>query len=491
MGQNVQQRNWQQQDFSQFSQVLYQQLDQLKQVLKHPTFGQEPLKLGAELELYLVDNQGEPLCINQQVLADLNDEQFTPELNQYNIELNLAPVLQTASPFSALKAELDSKLAKLAAITQRRGGHAIPIGILPTLTKAQLTEQCMTPLERYRCLGKFLRQQRGSDFSVNINGKEPLKTRFSNICAEGANTSFQLHLMLKPEQFSAVFNAAQLTLPLITAIGANSPIFLGHQLWDETRIALFKQSIDVRHASTNDSQQPARVSYGCGWLRDSVWQLFAEAIALYPPIIPMCFPKQTRNGLPKLHELSLHMGTLWPWHRPVYDHHGNGHMRIEFRAIPSGPSVEDMLANAAFAIGLAVGMQKHSQDIIAIMPFKYAEYNFYRAAQHGLEAQIFWPLYHKYQLHMTPISEVIASCLQYAHQGLADIGISEQERNYYLGIIENRLQHSLTGARWQRKTLDYFLQHHNKEDALHLLTKHYLQQYQSHKPLHQWERIWM
>jgi hypothetical protein len=45
---------------------------------------------------------------------------------------------------------------------------------------------------------------------------------------------------------------------------------------------------------------------------------------------------------------------VWRWNRAIYDPASGGHLRIEMRALPAGPTVIDMLANAAFLIGLSL-----------------------------------------------------------------------------------------------------------------------------------------
>ena len=82
---------------------------------------------------------------------------------------------------------------------------------------------------------------RQAPFEININGPDHLVTTSDSVTLEGANASFQVHLRIDPKRFADTFNAAQLVTPLAVAIGANSPLFLGHRLWDETRLALFKQ----------------------------------------------------------------------------------------------------------------------------------------------------------------------------------------------------------------------------------------------------------
>ncbi len=492
MGQNIDQLHFTEKHYVHFQQKLFEQLEELKAIIAQPSFGKAPLKIGAELEMYLVDKNGDAMLNNQILLEKLNDKQFQPELNQYNLELNLSAVEQQGEPFSELLAELTHKTAALEKTAQSLQTLVIPIGILPTLKKSHLNTQCMTNIPRYSCLADHIYQQRGENFQVNINGDESLSVDFSDICAEGANTSFQVHLMTKPEQLVNTFNAAQLTSPLVTAIAGNSAIFLGNALWDETRIALFKQSLDVRLRDQSQWQQPTRVNFGFGWLRKSIWELFAESVALYPPLIPYINKEKSNQEVTNskaLPELCFHLGTIWPWHRPVYSSEENGHIRLEFRAIPAGPTNVDMLANAAFAIGLATGLQNDIEELISYIPFRFAEYNFYRAAQHGLNAKILWPTKNGYQPQEVDIKQVISKMLPIAHQGLISLNISNKEASYYLTIIEQRLAKQFTGAAWQKRTLKQMETTMTKEQACQQLVQHYIKHCQSGEPVATWDGI--
>ena len=91
---------------------------------------------------------------------------------------------------------------------------------------------------------------------------------------------------------------------------------------------------------------------------------------------------------PSLDELRLHQGTVWRWNRAIDDPAQGGHLRIEMRALPAGPTtVIDMLANAAFLIGLSLWLAEQDPRWTYVLPFERADHNFYRAAQHGLSAQ--------------------------------------------------------------------------------------------------------
>jgi hypothetical protein len=369
------------------------------------------------------------------------------------------------------------------------------VGILPTLKEQHLSNEYVTDLGRYRILCRELLKQRGEPFHIQIEGKEESVDFFtSEVCVEGANTSFQVHLMTAKDQFANIFNAAQMTMPMAIAVGANSGVLLGKCLWDETRVVLFKQSIDHRMPEVSGWRQPARVTFGHGWVRKSAWELFSETVNLYEPIIPELFNDNLADGqqgnLPELAELNLHMGTTWPWHRAIYSNAGDGHLRIEFRALPAGPTALDMAANAAFAIGMAVGLADRIDEYMSRFPFRFAEYNFYRAAKRGLEATILWPQNYQNKPVEVPIKNVIDDMLKVANDGLSQLGVELKERDKYLNIIQRRLATGVTGATWNQETLRFLRKSmRNDKACAKLLDMYFENQMQGH-PVSEWECCW-
>lgn len=492
MGLEVAKEDFSQEEYEAYSTRLYECLEALKALLAKPRFGQVPLQIGGELENYIVDNHGNVQPLNTELIEKSGDPKYTIELNRFNLEVNYHPTALNASAFSNLHSEMLQSHNHLQTLADEYNATIVPTGILPTLRRKHVTPKYMTESVRYRALSKHLREMRGENFVVDIGGDESIRLTSDNVALEGANTSFQFHLMVKPEEFSKVFNATQLTTSLLVAISANSPILLGKSLWDETRIALFKQSIDSRARNNLDWKQPARVTFGQGWNREGPWEMFASSVSLFPPIFAINSEQDpvatvTNNKVPKLQELALHMGTTWPWNRPVYCAEGNGHIRIEMRALPAGPSFIDMIANAAFASGIVMGLRSRIDDIVAMMPFRFAEFNFYRAAQDGLDASIIWPHAKKHQLGEMPITDVISALLPVAELGLIELGIEPKEIKKYLDVIENRLINKTTGARWQKQQIRNLESKMNRDEACHEMFKRYVENFKSGAPVHEWE----
>jgi len=492
MGRDISEKDFSVDDYETFNHRIHDQLDTLNQVMAKADFGTGELYIGAELEIYLMNAQQQVNPVNLELLALLNDEQFQAELNKYNIELNLQAVKAKGKPFSKLTQEIITKFVHLNAEAAKLGARPVAIGILPTLKEQHLSNDYMTELGRYKLLARELSKLRGQPFHIKIDGDESIDFHTSELCTEGANTSFQVHLMTAKDNFADVFNAAQLSLPMSLAISANSGVFLGNCAWDETRVALFKQSTDNRTPDCNNWREPARVTFGHGWVRKGAWELFSETVNLYQPIMPQLFSSNPPNDdeNPELAELDFHMGTTWPWNRPIYSPAGKGHVRIEFRALPAGPTALDMTANAAFTIGMAVGLSGKIDQYLSRIPFQFAQYNFYRAAKKGLDATILWPQNYQNKPVEVPIRNIIDDMLLVANDGLMVLGVDRDERDKYLQIIQRRLSVGITGGSWAKQTLKHLRKSLSNDKACEKMLEIYYQNQLSGYPLSEWEQCW-
>lgn len=477
-------------DFERFRAALARNLRELEAALARPGFGRGEASLGAELEMYIVDADGRPLHLNQEIQAAMGDPQLTLELNRYNLEYNLSPYRISEAPFTSTERDILQCLASLRAEAARRGGRIVPIGILPTLRQSDFGPHCVTDRRRYHALVRQLLERRGDAFRIDINGADPLQLDMTDITLEGANTSFQVHYRVDPAHYADTFNAVQLTTPLVLAMGANSPTLFGHRLWHETRVPLFKQSIDTRQIDRYGWNEPARVNFGQGWVRRDALELFTEVARIYPPLLPICAdaPDATaaQDLAPALSELRLHQSTVWLWNRPVYDDAGGGQLRIEMRALPAGPTAVDMVANAAFHIGLAEGLRGQVNQLLPGLPFRLAEYNFYRAAQFGLNAKLLWPEPDQCGFAEQPVTALVGRLLPVAEQGLAGIGVAAAEAARYLQVIERRLASGQTGATWQLRRLGALGRTMPPERALAAMLEEFMRYSEDNIPVAEW-----
>ena len=253
---------------------------------------------------------------------------------------------------------------------------------------------------------------------------------------------------------------------------------------------MFKQSIDDRPGH-GPRRRPARTALGTGWVRGGALELFTESIRLHQPLLAVPGHPGPIAGAggpqpPPLDELRLHQGTVWRWNRPIYDPASGGHLRIEMRALPAGPTMIDMLANAAFLIGLSLWLARQDQQWTYALPFERADHSFYRAAQHGLSARLSWPAGHRDQMRTLPAAKLVAELVPVARQGLLQAGVAAAEADGLLDVIAARAASGQTGAAWQRATLAAAERRHDRQHALAIMLDCYLHCADTGLPVHTW-----
>ncbi|MGM0766683.1 MAG: hypothetical protein ACQEV6_01525 [Pseudomonadota bacterium] len=490
MGLSIKQSEFTAEDFDRFAAKVRTDLTALTRLLNRPGFGEGESSIGAEVEFYIVNPDLRVQPINTELAASVQDPQMTVELNRFNLEYNLSPQAFKGAPFARTEQELLEAMQRINQHAAPLNGELVPIGILPTLRQSDMGAKAMTDEPRYHALSNALIRQRGEPFSIHIGGNDVINLEADDVTMEGATTSFQLHWRVPAYRFADYFNAVQLVTPIALALASNSPSLFGHHLWDETRIALFKQSVDSRSPNHRTWKHPPRVYYGNGWAR-SAWELFAASASLYPPILPLMSEEDPmaiidRGDVPELAELRLHHGTTWPWNRAIFDHNDGGHLRIEIRSMPAGPTAVDMCANGLFVVGAALAVLEDIRHLTSILPFHYTEHNFYRAAKYGIGADIIWPHKDQVQLQDTPLLNVARDLLPRAREALQRTAVDESEIQRLLGIIEGRIQTGMTGARWQRQITESFFRTQTPDEAFKSMLSLYMGNQKTNTPLHEW-----
>lgn len=489
MGQDIDDITFTRDDRARYREKVKHCLEVLRQMLDEGRFEIERKLVGVEVELYIIDDQAQPLNVNAELLEKLESEDFQTELAQFNIEFNLAPHKLVGTVFREIEEELETAFEHATARAKELGANALMVGILPTIDDLHVQLSNISANPRYSLLNDQVLEARGEDLTFDIQGEEHLELTANSIMMEAAATSVQLHLQVSPGGFAKVWNSAQAIAGAQVALGANSPYLLGKQLWHETRIAAFAQSIDTRTEELAAQGVRPRVWFGEKWI-ESVTDLFDENVTYFPALLPLLDDEDPSvalagGGIPHLAELNLHNGTIYRWNRPVYGvARGKPHLRVENRVLPAGPTVVDTIANAAFYYGLVRAVTQMDEPITRAMSFQAAEENFYEAARHGMEAQLFWP-----GLGQVPASElVLRTLLPLAAEGLNGWEIKPRDRDTYLGIIEQRALKRANGATWQIGTVRALeATGMDRSAALVEMTRRYMAHQRTNEPVHTWE----
>jgi hypothetical protein len=488
MGREVTAATFTRADRQRYREKVLRDLDALARMLAEERFVAERRSLGIEIELNLTEDDGAPAMANAAVLEHLADPDFQTELGQFNVEINIPPRRLEGAVFADLETAVRRSLNHAEECARAAGAQMMLIGILPTLDPDNLTADSLSSNPRYALLNDQIFAARGEDLEISIAGVERLATTAETIAPEAACTSVQLHQQVDPAWFAACWNAAQAIAGIQMAVGANSPFFFGRELWRETRIALFEQATDTRPEELKVQGVRPRVWFGERWIT-SIFDLFDENTRYFPALLPQCededpFAVLDAGGAPELHELRLHNGTIYRWNRPVYDVvDGQAHLRVENRTLPAGPTVADIMANAALYYGLVRALVEGQRPVWSQLSFAAARDNFHAGARDGIDAQLFWP-----GAGEVPATELmLRHLLPIAHDGLDRWGIDPADRDRLLGIIEQRCLRHRNGAVWQRDAVAALEGRGlDRPAALREMTVRYRELMHANEPVHAW-----
>ncbi len=488
MGEEVDAQEFTRADRTRHREKVRRCLDVFARMLSEAAFDTDDPMTGLEVELNLVDDQGDPALKNAEALAAIADPDFQTELGQFNIEINVPPAKLRERGLERFEDDLRRSLNDAEAKSSEVGAHLVMIGVLPTLAEGHMGMSSLSGNPRYKLLSEQILAARGEDITIAITGAERLRTTADSIVPEAACTSMQLHVQTSPDQFASYWNASQAISSVQLAVGANSPYLLGKQLWRETRIPLFEQATDTRSEELKSQGVRPRVWFGERWIT-TVFDLFEENVRYFPALLPVSDdedPLQVleAGGTPNLSELRLHNGTIYRWNRPIYDiNDGVPHLRVENRVLAAGPTVVDMMANAAFYFGLVRSLAESERPLWSQMSFSAAEENFHVAAQQGIDAQIYWPGVG--QVRVTEL--VLRRLLPMAREGLDSWGVDATTSERLLGIIEQRCLLGTNGAEWfVRRMADREDDGAERFDALRGTLLEYRERMHSNEPVHTW-----
>ncbi|MFG2839576.1 glutamate--cysteine ligase [Streptomyces zaomyceticus] len=481
-------------DRQQYRRKLQQCLAGLARLLAEKRFDRPRNLMGVEIELNLAGADGLPRMLNGPVLEKIASPDFQTELGMFNLEVNIAPHQLGGRVFDRLAEEIGTGIG----YADRKAGEldagVVMIGILPTLTQDDLVYENLSAADRYALLNDQILAARGEDFTLDIHGVERLLCTSESIVPEAACTSVQLHLQVTPDRFAAVWNAAQAVSGVQIALGANAPFVFGREVWRESRPPLFQQATDTRPPELQAQGVRPRTWFGERWV-DSVYDLFEENLRYFPALLPICDEEDPLlvldgGGVPRLQELVLHNGTVYRWNRPVYGWvDGVPHLRVENRVLPAGPTVTDVIANAAFYYGLVRSLADEPRPVWKRMTFEDAEANFETACRHGIEAELRWPRSGRGGGIATvpAVRLVLDELLPLAAAGLDAWHIEPADRDFYLGVIEQRCLRRVNGASWQADTFHQALESGlDREAALAATTRRYRTLMHAGEPVHTW-----
>ncbi len=271
---------------------------------------------------------------------------------------------------------------------------------------------------------------------------------------ESMITSIQPHYQVAhaPDLAERFRYALRVAGPLL-ALGVNSPFF-PPELYDDVPAdeilanAHMENRIHVFESVMNppaDSDEPPKVRFPPDFetVEDAI-----DDIATDTTIVPQAVTESNRFDDALLHLLHKH-GSYWRWVRPVFEapSRSAANARIEFRPLPSQPTVLDSVAFEAVFAGLMESLPRREHPVRRLS-WSQAESNFYAAVRDGLDARIEWITADGSET--TAIEEICGECLEFARDGLELRGLSTQKARRYIRPLRERLDRRTTPASWKQ-----------------------------------------
>jgi len=468
---------------------LLKDLEAFERMRKYDVFEKTPIRIGAEQEFCLTTNDFFPNNNSTEILNHINDSHFTNELGKYNLEINSDPIELKTDCFSILHQQLAELLKKAQVAANTKDSKVLLTGILPTLRLKHISEKYMTDMPRYHVLNEAIKSSRRQDFNIHIRGVDELNLIHNCVMLEACNTSFQTHLQINTDEFVDKYNWSQAIAAPVLASCTNSPLLFGRELWAETRVALFSQSIDTRTNSFIHHEKQSRVSFGTCWENGTATDIFKGHISKFDSILGLSEYEDSlelleNNKIPKLRTLQLHNGTVYKWNRVCYGvGGGKPHLRIECRYIPAGPTLTDEIANMVFWVGLMIGQPEELKGIHTKMDFKDIHGNFLKACRNGIESLFVW------NNKLVSAKELLLDVfIPMAKRGLEKANLSQEDIDKYMNVIQKRTK-TQTGSQWIVNNYRNLQKTKTNFDALQDITA-FMHKYQlSEKTVDSWEQI--
>ena len=459
-----------------FQRRVEREADALRADIDAGVFDADDFAVGMELEGYVVDGAGR--------LAAATDDLFgiggcSRELGVHNAELHTDPDVvsdaglrrqldELASTHQSVRAalgEVDRRfvLDAMWTVPPEEGTRAYIAATTETDGVSRPTN--MRPVPRYIALDAEIRERTGGAIDLGVYGFEAAES----MLVESLATSMQPHLQVPdPADLPTYLNAATRTMGPILSLTANSPflpadLYDGHELeavFDRTpqelRIPLFEQSVD-------EGSHKCRVPEDVPDLDALIDRIVADPTLVAPPGVGDDGDAGGDGEDPgdRYPALGAKRGTYWRWVRPVFGGDvprtaggdpvaggDGGSVRIEYRPLPTQPTLRDTVGVQALVVGVLRGVVATDHPL-ATLPWTDANESFYAAVEDGPDAELRWVTRDGDRTTATP--RIYDELFALARRGLDEFGVGSETIEWALAPIEARREAEATApSAWKR-----------------------------------------
>ncbi|WP_372479595.1 hypothetical protein ACAH01_13880 [Halomicrobium sp. HM KBTZ05] len=444
-------------------------------------------------------------------LAELPESIFgtaaAKELGVHNAEINTDPDVLGPTGLAVQTTSIEMRIKK-ARDAAREANRELVLDAMWTIPPAAGSVSYLSDVEerdgfvfaenmrqdpRYVALDNEALGHAGGEIDFSVPGASH---SFPTILFESLTASIQPHLQIPDsDAFPAYYNAAIRTLGPMVALTANSPL-LPADMYDavedpralledthhELRIAAFEQSV-------NTSENPkVRVPSDIETTTEVVDRVVEDD--LFAPFLREWIEDGTRSGLHDTYwEFDHKRGTYWRWLRcviggdPVDGAGDERSLRIEYRPIPTQPTVADTIAVQVLTAGLLRGLVVADHPL-AELPWQDAEASFYSAAREGPDADLAWVTADGQRT--TDHDAIYDEVFEYARRGLASQDVPESQIDEMLAPIERRRALGTTPSQWKLDRVGEYLSEHDLPDAICEAQRDYYELSREHDTFADW-----
>jgi hypothetical protein len=424
--------------------------------------------VGMELEAYAVDRDDRLASIPE---AAFDRGGFAKELGVHNLEVNSAPTVFDAAGIDA-QADRIAESVDAAAAALDDEGLTPALDAMWTIPPADGTDAYLGSIEersgvvvatnmrhhpRYVALDNEILDRSGGTITVDAPG---VRLSYPTILVESLATSIQPHLQIPDtDAFPKYFNAALRTAGPVLSLSSNAP-FLPADCYDpsagdevidatphELRIRVFEESIN---AGAPRGEGKVRFPRDVEAATDVVDRVVDDET--YAPVLADGDAPDASPYRSTLREYDHKRGVHWRWVRgvvggqPVGTERDGASLRIEYRPLPTQPTVRDTVAVQTLVVGLVRGLVAADHPVLDL-PWAAARDCFYDAVVDGPDADLAWVTADGDRT--ADPDAVYDDLFAHARRGLRDAGLDADAVDDYLAPIERRRDGTVPSA-WKK-----------------------------------------
>jgi hypothetical protein len=493
-----------------------EQASRLREAIEAGEFDNVASTVGFELEAYAVDPEGRPARVPEAVFEV---EGCNRELGLHNVEINTAATAFDADGVAKQVESLRDRVAAARRALEEAGLELVLDGMW-TIPPAEGTGAYLADVDRedgvtvaanmrrsprYAAIDNDVLARAGGAVELDLPG---VRRSFPTVLVESLTTSIQPHLQVPDSAtFPAHYAVGIRTLGPVLALATNSPFLpadlyeagerddgtvdpvdapyeLVERAYHEHRVPVFEQALN---AGADDGK--VRFPRDIERVEDVVDRLVADRTCA-PFLKEWVKAADAVDGYAdRIWELDHKRGTYWRWLRAVVGGEAvagtdERSLRIEYRPVPTQPTVADTVGLQCLVSGLVRGLVAADHPLPAL-EWDATRRCFYDAVERGLDADLAWVDADGDRTDDPAV--VYEEVFEYARRGLREQGLSAEAVDDYLAPVEARWTERTTPSRWKKRAVRERLDRGTElRSAIEGMQRAYVERSRSGEPFAEW-----